>query len=77
MPLEALHPRPQQLLALARQMQAPRAVHFHLPRHLEEQPVALRRIRQLARLLVERVERLRLVAAVVALARCSARTGAA
>src|SRR5437773_12361596 len=40
--LISFHPRTDQLIALARDVQAPRAIDLHLPRHIREQQIALR-----------------------------------
>src|SRR5947207_6454576 len=40
--LISFDPRTDQLIALARYMKAPRAIDLHLPRHIQEQQIAVR-----------------------------------
>src|SRR5512141_781540 len=65
--LESFHPRTDQVIAQAGHPEAPRAVDVHLPAHVDVEVVALDRIGQVQRLLVQRVEGLGFVAAIVAL----------
>src|SRR5512143_480631 len=66
--LVAQDPGSDQLAPDPRDVEAPRGIHLHLSRHLEVEVVARGRVGERARLLVEPVECLRVVAPGIALA---------